>query len=162
PETTGLPTIDHYLSGDRLEPATGAKHYSETLVQLSRLGSSYEPGPVAAPGTRAEFGLPEGPVLFPAPPTLFQHLPQPAAVLPRLARKAGDCRFVFSEHRAGPEITQRFVARMQRAFAEAGLDWKQYGLVLPRLEFAKFQRLMGCVDIALDSLSFSGFNTAME
>lgn len=162
PETTGLPTIDHYLSGDRLEPATGAKNYSEELIQLPRLGSCYEPGTVAPAGTRAEFGLPEGPVLFLAPHTLFKYLPQHDALLPQLARRAGDCRFVFFEHPAGTEITQRFVCRMRRAFAAAGLDWGQYGLVLPRLEFSKFQRLMGCVDIALDSLSFSGFNTAIE
>lgn len=162
PETTGLPTIDHYLSGDRLEPATGAKHYSEELVQLPRLGSCYEPGSVAPPGTRAEFGLPDGPVLFLAPHTLFKYLPQHDALLAQLARRAGDCRFVFFAHPAGPEITERFVIRMRRAFADAGLDWQNYGIVLPRLEFPRFQRLMGCVDIALDSLSFSGFNTAME
>lgn len=162
PETTGLPTIDHYLSADRLEPASGAKNYSEELVQLPRLGSCYEPGPVAAPGTRAEFGLPEEPILFLAPHTLFKYLPQHDEVLPRLARLAGDCRFIFFEHPAGSEITRRFSARLSRAFTDAGLDWERYGLILPRLDFPKFQRLMGCVDIALDSLSFSGFNTAME
>jgi predicted O-linked N-acetylglucosamine transferase (SPINDLY family) len=162
PETSGLPTMDHYLSAERYEPAQADKHYAEALERLPGLGSCYSPSPLPPPARRAEFGLPDGPVLFLAPQTLFKYLPQHDEVLVRLARAVGDCRFVFFEHPTNAAVTRRFVARLTRAFAAAGLDWDEYGIVLARMGFQRFQQLMGCVDISLDSLSFSGFNTAIE
>ena len=43
PETTGLPTIDHYLSAEALEPPNSAAHYTERLTILPNLGVCYEP-----------------------------------------------------------------------------------------------------------------------
>ena len=43
PETTGLPTIDHYLSAEALEPPNASANYTEQLVALPHLGVCYEP-----------------------------------------------------------------------------------------------------------------------
>jgi protein O-GlcNAc transferase len=43
PETSGLPTIDKFLSADRLEPPDAQEHYCEQLVRLPDLGVYYEP-----------------------------------------------------------------------------------------------------------------------
>src|SRR6185295_7722181 len=47
PETTGLPTIDHYLSAADFEPAGAQSHYSEHLVALPHLGCYYSAKAVA-------------------------------------------------------------------------------------------------------------------
>lgn len=39
PETSGLPTIDHYLSAQGLEPEGVGEHHTERLVLLPQLGS---------------------------------------------------------------------------------------------------------------------------
>ena len=59
PETTGLPTIDLYLSADGLEPADADGNYSERLVRLPNLGVCVEPLTplVSMPDLRA-LGLP--------------------------------------------------------------------------------------------------------
>ena len=42
PETSGLPSIDYYLSAEDLEPVEGSQNYSEELVLLPHLGCAYE------------------------------------------------------------------------------------------------------------------------
>ena len=60
PVTTGIPTIDYYLSCDAAEPEGAEAHYTEHLVRLGGLPFSYRrparPDPL---GTRTSFGLPE-------------------------------------------------------------------------------------------------------
>ena len=36
PETSGLPTIDYFLSSDLMEPLDAARHYTERLVRLPK------------------------------------------------------------------------------------------------------------------------------
>ncbi len=43
PTTSGLPTIDYFLSSDLMEPEEGAEHYTETLIRLPNLGFHYLP-----------------------------------------------------------------------------------------------------------------------
>src|SRR6202012_800714 len=42
-ETSGLPTIDYYLSADCFEPAGAQEFYSEQLVLLPHLGNRLQP-----------------------------------------------------------------------------------------------------------------------
>jgi predicted O-linked N-acetylglucosamine transferase (SPINDLY family) len=43
PETTGMPTIDHFLSSALMEPPDGDVCYTENLVRLPNLGLCYTP-----------------------------------------------------------------------------------------------------------------------
>ena len=43
PDTSGFPTLDHYLSSDLMEPTDGQAHYTERLVRLPNLSIHYEP-----------------------------------------------------------------------------------------------------------------------
>src|SRR6185312_1518141 len=59
PVTTGSDAVDRYLTCAAMEPPDAASHYVERLIALPGLGVDYPmPGP-AAPGVRADFGLPE-------------------------------------------------------------------------------------------------------
>jgi predicted O-linked N-acetylglucosamine transferase (SPINDLY family) len=42
PETSGLPTIDYYLSAEAFEPPGAQQYYTERLVTLPGTGCSYE------------------------------------------------------------------------------------------------------------------------
>ena len=48
PVTSGLPTVDHYLSADAMEPPDGDTHYTERLVRLPNLGICYAAPPVGS------------------------------------------------------------------------------------------------------------------
>ena len=43
PETTGMPTIDYFLSSDFMEPPDAATHYTESLVRMPHLGHISRP-----------------------------------------------------------------------------------------------------------------------
>ena len=43
PETTGMPTMDYFLSADLMEPPGADAHYTEQLVRLPGLGLHYTP-----------------------------------------------------------------------------------------------------------------------
>ena len=77
PVTTGLDTIDYFISMDAAEPEDAAEHYTETLVRLKALSVYYyRPEPPASLKDRAAFGLPEECHLYSCPQTLFKLHPE--------------------------------------------------------------------------------------
>src|SRR5262249_60344859 len=71
PHTTGLPTIDWFISGAAFEPADAQEHYTERLVCLPRLGCCFAPSGVEAAAVGLE-ALGIGPE---APPPLSPRSP---------------------------------------------------------------------------------------
>ena len=58
PSTTGLPTMDYFLSSDAMEPPAAAEHYTERLVRLPSLTFCFHRPPAPArTRDRAGFGL---------------------------------------------------------------------------------------------------------
>ncbi|MEA2739864.1 MAG: hypothetical protein QOH05_3171 [Acetobacteraceae bacterium] len=49
PETTGMPTIDYFLSSTLMEPPDADRYYTERLVRLPNLGLCYRPDELPAP-----------------------------------------------------------------------------------------------------------------
>jgi predicted O-linked N-acetylglucosamine transferase (SPINDLY family) len=160
PETTGLPTIDCYFSAAAFEPAHAQAGYSERLVALPNLGCFYEEAPPL--GGRDPVGpLPDGVPLLVCPGTPQKYAPQHDAVLSAIARRLGRCRMVFFAPRAGGAFA-KLRRRLEAEFARAGLRFDDYALVLPWLDPAGFQALLKRADLFLDTIGFSGFNTAMQ
>jgi protein O-GlcNAc transferase len=161
PETSGLPTLDYFLSAAAFESRDSAQCYSETLIRLPGIGSYTEPVAVpAAPLDLARFTLdPEGPT-FLCPGTPFKYTPQHDAVLVDLARQLPRCQFVFfCYHEAA--LSRRLLERISARFAEAGLDGSRYLSLQPWATPGEFQQLMQQADALLDTIGFSGFNTVM-
>jgi predicted O-linked N-acetylglucosamine transferase (SPINDLY family) len=160
PETTGLPTIDCYLSAADLEPPEAQANYTERLVALPHLGCCYEP--TLSPGGRDPLGaLPDGAPLLVCPGTPQKYAPQHDAVLSSIARRLGRCKLVFFTPRGGGAFP-RFRQRLEGAFARAGLRLDDCAVFLSWLDPADFQRLLQRADLFLDTIGFSGFNTAMQ
>src|SRR5258706_8318986 len=162
PETSGLPTIDYYLSAQDMEPADGQAHYTERLVTLPHLGCSYQPTQIAPadPGL-AELDSGSDVPVFVCPGVPFKYAPQHDEVLPRIARALGRCRFVFFRHGSG-ELSNKLQRRLELAFARDGLDFGDFGVFVPWLDRPSFYGLLQRADVLLDTIGFSGFNTAMQ
>ncbi len=157
PETTGLPTIDCYLSAEDLEPPGAQANYSEKLVMLPHLGGHFAP----RDGGMARGDAPEvpgrGPLLV-CPGVPFKYAPQHDWIFPEIAQRLGECRFAFFTHSA---LAQRLQQRLGAAFGARGLDAGRFVVFLPWLSNAAFQSLLGRADVYLDTIGFSGFNTAL-
>ena len=163
PVTSGFPTIDYFISSDRMEPADGDAHYTERLVRLPNLSICCEP-PAARPAAlaRAELGLREGAAVYWCCQSLPKYLPQYDDVFARIAQAVGDCQFTFIEFAGGPHVTEVFRRRLEAAFAQRGLRAADHCVVLPRLDSDRFIAAMGACDVMLDSIGWSGCNSTLE
>jgi len=163
PDTSGFPTLDYFLGSDLMEPKDAQDHYTERLIRLPNLSFHYEPtGAAATPTSRSDLQLRPGTLAYWCGQSLFKYLPQYDQVFPRIAREVGDCQFVFVGHHASAEITALFRQRLEKAFASHGLAAADHCVFLPRLDPDAFAAVIGCCDVILDSIGWSGCNSTME
>ncbi len=161
PESTGLPTIDFYLSAELLEPENANSFYSEALIQLPNLGTHIQQEEVAAIAPDlASLGInPSLPILLCAgSPSKYN--PNHDSIFVEIAQKLGQCQFVFFDF--DENLTAILKERLQTAFAHAKLDASQFLRFIPFLRKEEFYGLMQKADLYLDTIGFSGFNTAMQ
>jgi predicted O-linked N-acetylglucosamine transferase (SPINDLY family) len=154
PHTSGLPTIDYFISAEDLEPPGAQAHYTEKLVLLPHTGCTLSKSETVAARTPQVEG--EGPLLL-CPGTPFKYAPQFDAVLVEIARRLGKCRLAFFT--ATPQaLSHKLRQRLERA----GLDFTRHARFLPWLAPGEFRALMASADLYLDTIGFSGFNTALQ
>ncbi len=166
PLTTGLPTLDVFLSADALEPDDAQDHYRERLIRIAGLGSAYRPDTDGIPpfdraALAERTGGAVGITRIACVQSLYKYLPQHDELFPRIAAGAGPCQFLFFADPA-PALTAVFQTRLATAFAAHGLDWRAFCCFLPRTTPEGFYRVVGACDLYLDPPGFSGFNTAQE
>ncbi len=161
PTTTGHPTIDYYLSVAAMESADAAAHYSERLVLLPGIGTQYSPPLIPEDTDRARFGLPEGKVLLLCPQSLFKVHPDNDSLLASVLAATRDTMLVLFEGRH-PALTDRFMRRLEAAFAAQGIAIRERAIVLPGLAHSDYLRVNRACDAMLDTLHWSGGNTSLD
>ena len=162
PTTSGFPTIDYFLSSDLMEPPEADAHYTERLVRLPNLGVSYVPPPVTPVAvTRDKLGLRASAVAFWCCQVLSKYLPEFDDVFARIARQV-DAQFVFVvAHRSAIPV-ERFRRRLVHAFEAQGLNAERHLVFLSRLSTPEFVGAASVCDVFLDSIGWSGCNSALE
>lgn len=161
PVTTGLPTMDAFLSCAEMEPLDGREHYSEQLLLLPGLGTRYASPPLPAATTRRDLGLPEGRPLYLVPQSPYKIHPDNDAVLVDVARRDPAACFVLfeGEKRGSGEL---LLARLRRQFEAAGLQAEPHLHVLPLGNRARYLQINRACDVMLDNLHWSGGNTSLD
>jgi predicted O-linked N-acetylglucosamine transferase (SPINDLY family) len=162
PDTSGFPTVDYFLSSALMEPADGQDHYTEQLVRLPNLSTSYEPLEIpTVPLRRAELGLRETSVAYWCGHTIKKYLPQFDQLFPRIAREVVDCQFVFVSY-GQDAVDELFRRRLDAAFAGFGLRARDYCVMLAPVEMPRYVAAVGRCDIVLDCIGWSGCNSSLE
>ncbi|MGE0415832.1 MAG: radical SAM protein [Acetobacteraceae bacterium] len=163
PVTTGLPTIDHFLSSDLMEPADGNRHYTESLVRLPNLSICYRPpSPDSGRMTRADFGLADGDLAYLCCQSAFKYHPGDDGLWVAIAARVPAARFVFIGDVARDPNAARLHARLSRAFGAAGMQPARRLLFVPPIPAEEFPALIRAADICLDTPRWSGGNTTLE
>jgi predicted O-linked N-acetylglucosamine transferase (SPINDLY family) len=163
PVTTGLATMDLYLSSALMEPADGQDHYRERLVRLPNLSYAYRPlDPPVVPLARSDLGLPDDVPIYWCCQSLFKYLPSDDELFVRIAMLVPDALFLFIDYMPAPRVALIFRQRLAAAFAKAGLNADQHCRFLPQMDHARFHAVAGLTDVFLDNPSWSGHNTALE
>lgn len=164
PETTGLATIDTFVSAEALEPPGAEANYRESLLRLPGVGCSYPRSRIVpADMDITSLGLTVSRPVFLCPGVPFKYQPQHDDALVEIALALGEAQFIFfapdNHRRVLFELTQQ---RIGNAFRRAGLDPTAYLFTVPWLSGSQFQGLMQVSTAMLDTIGFSGFNTAMQ
>jgi len=161
PVTTGLPTMDLFLSGELLESPRGEQHYREKLIRLPGTGVCTEPttreaqpwaGP-ARPSNIVRFAICQQPIKFD---------PADDVLLTRIAKAVGPCEFWLASPRKLHWATLRLRDRLAAAFQKEGLDPETYLRITPWLTRPHFLGFLDEMDVYLDCPAFSGYTTAWQ
>jgi predicted O-linked N-acetylglucosamine transferase (SPINDLY family) len=163
PNTSGMPTIDYFLSSDLMELPDAEQHYTEKLVRLANLSIHYmlldtPPSPLDL----AAHGVRSGSVRYLCCQALFKYLPQYDEVLRRIAAQVPEAQFIFLALPKAAALTEQFRRRLSGAFARAGLDGSRHIVILPYLDSGQYQTLNQSVDVFLDSIGWTGCNSTFE
>lgn len=163
PDTSGMPTIDYYLSSDLMEPDGAEAHYTETLVRLPNLSFYYMPRrPRPAAVSRAEIGVPEDAAMFWCCQSFAKYLPQFDALYARIARRVPGARFVFIRSYLSEAADRILEERLADAFAAEGVPFEGACIFLPLMGYDRFNAVAALADAALDTPAWSGCNTTLE
>jgi predicted O-linked N-acetylglucosamine transferase (SPINDLY family) len=154
PVTTGLPTVDAFLSSEDMERPGADPDYTERLVRLPGLGTGFvRPPPPPGARSRADLGLPDGAPVLLCTQSVVKLLPRQDAVFRRILAEVPGARLV---HLALPGA-----ARFRERLAAAGLPMDRVHMLGP-LSFGDFLDLNAVSDVVLDGLDWSGGVTALE
>jgi protein O-GlcNAc transferase len=160
PDTTGIPTIDYFISSDLYETPEADEHYSERLVRLHNLPSLayyYRPERRGVGRTRIQFGLSETERIYLCPQTLFKVHPDFDRLMAGILERDPSGRILLiSAHSA------EWSMRLQGRFARNMSALSERIQFLPALALGEFLNLLSVVDVLLDTVHFNGMNTSLE
>jgi protein O-GlcNAc transferase len=158
PVTTGLASIDWFLTADAMERAGGQADYSEQVFRLPGLGCRFA-APAETPPPRA--GGADTPPVYGLPQTIFKLLPVHDGALARIAAAVPGARFDFVPG-SSAGARGRLLARIERALETAGVPARGRVTMHPGLDRAQWFALLATLDVNLDPIGWSGGVTSLE
>jgi protein O-GlcNAc transferase len=160
PESTGIPTIDFYLSHEECEPEGSAGHYSEKLLLLSpKVAYTFYPRPQAdpEPKSRSDFALDPARHLYLCPQSLFKIHPDMDGLFARILAADPQGELLLFEGQQ-PHWNDLISERLSLAIP----DFDQRVRFLPRMGHLDFLEVLRLSDVILDPLHFSGGATTLD
>ena len=160
PETTGINTIDYFLSSTLLESYDVEKKYSERLISLSQFPLFYEPPKNLGPlKNRKDLKLPENARLYGCPQSLFKLHPDFDLILTGILSKDPNGYIVL----IGGKGKEKYWSEiLKRRWSKRFSSLNKKVLFTNTLTLLEFISLCECVNVLLDPLYFGGGNSFLE
>lgn len=162
-EGSGLPTLDYYLTGDLIEPPNAQANYVEKVVRLPNLGCYIEPWDVTPEDINPEeYGLdPTRPWLV-SPGSPYKYRPEDDHMWLDVAKRLPNAQLIFFMHTRRQGVSNRIHGRLERLFQTANMKLEDHAVFIPWMTAPKFFGLMKRSSVFMDTIGFSGFNTAQQ
>jgi protein O-GlcNAc transferase len=156
--TSGLPTMDYYISGD-FEPPDANFHYREKLVKLPNLGAAQFPPPFAEsiPVTRKDWKIPEEAIVFVSCANGIKHGPSRDILLVEILRRIPNACILLKPCHAN-NLDYQLGERIMKAAQKAEVANRLF--IVPPL--GRVDALLAIADIQLDTYPYGGWTTTME
>jgi protein O-GlcNAc transferase len=163
PVTSGLPTVDYFLSSNVMEPVEAQGHYSERLVRLPGVGVCYQKPViprVLLVKTRTDFGLRPDAIIYLSCQSTFKYLPDHDDVFAQIAKRVPNTQLVFLVR--DRVVGGDFQKRLDRAFSAVDLRAADYCVLLPKQDLLNYWNLNLLSDVFLDTIDWSGGRSTMD
>jgi len=160
PITTGLRTMDYFISHADCEVPDGDSHYSERLVKLSErvaYAYYYRPREPANDKTRRDFSLSESDHVYLCAQSLFKVHPDFDGMLRDILSidREGVAVFFHGEHETWTDLLKE---RLSENLGE-GINRVKF---LARQQYEDYLRLVSLSDVVLDTPHFNGGATTFD
>jgi predicted O-linked N-acetylglucosamine transferase (SPINDLY family) len=168
PITSGIPTIDYFISSELIEGENAQNHYSEKLLKLPNLSICYQKRDLPkVKKDRSKFKLSEEAIVYLSSQFPSKYLPQYDYLFPSIAREVSNAQFVFVHpqvHKGKSElINHQLWQRIKQAFAEYNLNSEDYCIFLPTIKNSNdYWQLFSTCDVFLDTIGFCGCNSTLD
>jgi predicted O-linked N-acetylglucosamine transferase (SPINDLY family) len=160
PITTGMDSIDYFLTADGMERDGGEADYSETVVRLPRTGAYFRK-PDLEPDPNFKAPTSAGAISYIIPQTIWKLLPHHDPLLARIAAAVPKAEFTLLPH-SEARWREALAARIARAFAAQGIDATGRLHMLAQLSRAEYFALARGADVNLDPIGWSGGVSSFE
>lgn len=159
PVTTGIDSMDYFLSAEDIETADAQSHYSETLIRLPAYFQPAYARPVldGRLRQRSELGLPQHGCLYTCAQSMFKLHPEFDAVMREILQRDADAIIVVLASRRAA-WTGKLRERLDRSLGPLGARVH----FVPRMKQDAFLHLVARSDVALDPFHFGGNNSICE
>ena len=156
--TSGIDTVDYYVSADQVEAAGSEQQYSEKLMRLPGyfMPRYHRPVLEGARKSRGELGLPEDRHLYYCPQSLFKLHPDFDAALRAILERDPRGEIVLLDPRRS--WVERLRARLARTLGPAAARVR----FLPPMPQRDFLQALAATDLVIDPFHFGGCNTSCE
>jgi predicted O-linked N-acetylglucosamine transferase (SPINDLY family) len=161
PETSGLKTIDYFISAEMFENENSDKNYSEKLIKLPNLGTYlFSLNNINYNVTEFDYFKKEYVPTIICAGALHKYEPKNDWLFIEIIKKCKKVNFLFFSQNKDWE--KKFFERIQIVFKKNNLEINSYIQIIPFLDESKFSNVLSKGTIYLDSIGFSGFNTAIK
>ena len=156
--TSGIDTIDYYVSADAIETPQAQELYSEKLMRLPGyfLPRYARPAPGRARKSRTALAWPADRHLYFCPQSLFKLHPDFDRALKGILERDAKAEIVLLG--AKPAWQARLTTRLEKALGE-GADRVRFA---PPASHDDFLDYLAAADVVIDSFHFGGCNTSAE
>jgi protein O-GlcNAc transferase len=157
-ETTGLETIDYFLSSEQFEVPGADAHYSERLIRLPSLTFYYHRAQLPPQlEDRAAFGLDPAAHLYACPQSIYKFHPDFDPALAAILRRdpAGKVVLIQWAYSQSDDL-------LRRRFAATMPDVADRIIFIRRLQQPQFMNFLTLVDVLLDPFPYGGCTSTLE
>ena len=159
--TSGLPTVDVFISCKEMEPDGADAHYRERLLTLPGIGTRYTHPPLPRDSSVDNPRLPSDRPLYLMPQSTFKWHPDTDRQLVEIVRRDPLARFVLFELR--PPSPARIVnERLLRALAEVSATPQDHLIWMPECSRAEYLRINQACAVMIDTPHWSGGNATLD
>ena len=157
PVSSGIATVDYFVSSSMIETENAQEHYSETLIQLPRVPFLHKRPELPQPLlSRAELGLPEGRIYF-VPGMLFKLHPNHDPLFASILQQDEEAHIVMIQ----PAV-HFWQDKLWKRFERSLGPWLDRVHFLPWMPQEHFYSLLLQADAALDTVHFCAGNVAYQ